>query len=72
MSDQMIARWNREQIDLATRLEEALLKVERLRAALQEFYPGSCPVCSGDCGSANPPVINCPMLMARDALEGKE
>lgn len=28
-----------------------------------------CPVCSGDCGSANPPVIFCPM---RDAKEGGE
>lgn len=23
--------------------------------------PVSCPVCSGDCSSANPPVISCPM-----------
>ena len=24
-------------------------------------YPPACPVCNGDCASANPPVIFCPM-----------
>lgn len=29
--------------------------------ALEYFQKNGCPVCSGDCGSANPPVLHCPM-----------
>lgn len=29
--------------------------------ACAEFAFASCPICSGDCSAANPPVINCPM-----------
>jgi hypothetical protein len=52
-------------------LDNAEAEIELLRAALQQFYPGPCPACSGDCASANPPVVCCPMQMARRALEGK-
>lgn len=56
---------------LRSRLASASPQADRERAledALRLFYPGPCPVCSGDCGSANPPVISCPMQTARDAL----
>ena len=43
----------------------------RLRAALELFQSFGCPVCSGDCGSANPPVVTCPMQTARAALEAE-
>ena len=45
------------------------LAIAELREALADFYPHvGCPQCSGDCGSANPPVIDCPMLKARAIL----
>lgn len=34
---------------------------KELRSRLDEFRSYGCPVCSGDCASANPPVILCPM-----------
>jgi hypothetical protein len=51
-------------------------ELDRLRAsekalleALNMFYPQTgCPVCGGDCSSANPPVVVCPMLIARAAI----
>jgi hypothetical protein len=57
-------------------LREAIARIRALEAerdaarrALQHWYPeAGCPVCSGDCGSANPPVIGCPMQEARRAL----
>jgi hypothetical protein len=27
----------------------------------EQIDAGVCPLCSGDCGSANPPVYDCPM-----------
>ena len=31
-----------------------------------------CPACGGDCGSANPPVYNCPMRPAtQDPADGR-
>ena len=42
--------------DLTTRLAQA---DKPTRELLEEAW-GSCPVCSGDCGSANPPVMFCP------------
>ena len=47
---------------------EAASEIERLRAALRLFYEAPCPICGGDCASANPPVIGCPMIEARKAL----
>jgi hypothetical protein len=35
---------------------------ERKQAEWDEMLAdGVCPACSGDCGSANPPVLSCPM-----------
>jgi hypothetical protein len=31
-----------------------------------------CPTCSGDCGSANPPMIHCPMRDARALAEAQK
>lgn len=36
--------------------------------ALRTLRDFGCPVCSGDCGSANPPVASCPMQIASAAL----
>lgn len=55
--------------DETVRLEA---KNERLRQALILYYEAPCPICSGDCGSANPPVIGCPVIEARRALDGEK
>lgn len=39
-----------------------------MRAALEFFVTYGCPVCGGDCASANPPVYGCPMRAAHAAL----
>lgn len=39
-----------------------------LTEALQDLRSYGCPACSGCCGSANPPVTNCPMQKSREAL----
>lgn len=39
-----------------------------LLAALITLRDFGCPVCSGDCGSANPPVASCPMQVAGAAI----
>lgn len=41
----------------------------RLVEALEVMRGHGCPVCNGDCGSANPPVMSCPMLMIDAALK---
>jgi len=47
---------------------EAQLAEARQAVALFEDY--GCPVCHGDCASANPPVYCCPMQIARRVREG--
>lgn len=42
--------------------------VDELVKALETFRDYGCPVCHGDCASANPPVNSCPMQMAKAAL----
>ena len=39
-----------------------------LLEALTMFRDYGCPVCQGDCASANPPVSACPMQMAQAAI----
>ena len=41
---------------------------EKLAGALGEMRSYGCPVCNGDCGSANPPVMSCPMSQSCEAL----
>ncbi len=41
---------------------------ETLAGALEGMQSYGCPVCNGDCGSANPPVIFCPMTQCAEAL----
>jgi hypothetical protein len=36
-------------------------QLETLRGRLAEIQAYGCPVCGGDCASANPPVVMCPM-----------
>lgn len=43
-----------------------------LLEALKSFQSYGCPVCAGDCASANPPVHSCPMQMAYSAIARAE
>jgi hypothetical protein len=45
-----------------------LAAAAELRQALQLFVSYGCPLCNGDCASANPPPMNCPMHIASAAL----
>ena len=54
----------------AAEVERLTSENAKLREALAAFYQFGCPHCGGDCGSANPPVVACPMLAARSALGG--
>lgn len=53
-------------------------RIAELEEALRQIQCYSCPACSGDCGSANPPVIMCPMreidaaLSSARSLSGKD
>lgn len=64
MRDEMFASV-RERIAKDKALREA---APDLLEALEAFRGYGCPVCSGDCGSANPPVASCPMNMASSAI----
>jgi hypothetical protein len=46
------------------------LAAEHLASFIGPDEPQSCFVCGGDCGSANPPVVECPMRPA--ASDGGE
>lgn len=50
------------------RIAELEAENRRLRDALIFFRDLGCPLCSGDCASANPPVALCPMREAHEAL----
>ncbi|MGE8141786.1 hypothetical protein ACQKOE_07410 [Novosphingobium sp. NPDC080210] len=41
---------------------------ETLAHTLRQMRSYGCPVCNGDCGSANPPVISCPMSQCDEVL----
>lgn len=41
---------------------------EALRAMVERFAYSGCPDCSGDCSSANPPVMSCIMRDANELL----
>ena len=43
---------------------------DAMRAALRRWQQTGCPDCSGDCGSANPPVLSCIMVETAAALGG--
>lgn len=49
-------------------LHSSQAHAQKLAEALELFQGYGCPVCSGDCGSANPPVYSCPMIAAHAAL----
>jgi len=59
--------------DAISRLQSALsvsqAQGEVMREALRSFQSYGCPVCHGDCASANPPVLGCPMRLAQEALQ---
>lgn len=45
-----------------------IAELKALRRALEYLNSFGCPKCGGDCSSANPPVMMCPMLEAKAAL----
>lgn len=47
---------------------EALAAMEQARRAIEMQRSYGCGRCNGDCGSANPPVLACPMQVAQEAL----
>ena len=49
------------------RADSLIMLLSSIIPAAQEDYPDPCPVCSGDCSSANPPVMNCPMKPHKEA-----
>ena len=54
----------------ANRMESLRAHCEAMEKALGLYTCHPCPVCSGDCGSANPPVLNCPTQAALNAFGG--
>jgi hypothetical protein len=54
--------------DAEAQVRELLKAVEKKDAALRHLEVYGCPVCAGDCASANPPVMCCPMQEIRAAL----
>jgi hypothetical protein len=54
------------------RAEGLVAENEKLKATLRLFESYGCPACGGDCSSANPPVMGCPMQEARAALNEQE
>lgn len=50
-------------------MSESLIEAgKELVVALHGFVLAGCPVCSGDCASANPPVVGCPIRQASEAV----
>ena len=56
----------------AYHIETVEAENERLRRVLARWQYSGCPDCSGDCGSANPPVMCCIMEETRAALGEKQ
>lgn len=54
--------------DLYAEMRELREHNDDLVEALKTLRDYGCPVCSGDCASANPPVDNCPMHLANAAI----
>ena len=58
--------------DLVEQIKERNSRIAELEAALNNLMIYGCPACNGDCSSANPPVIGCPMEAARAAYLGEK
>ena len=63
--DEREAKGREEQ---AAELAKFKAVAETLAGALKGMQSYGCPVCNGDCGSANPPVMSCPMSQCDEAL----
>jgi len=59
-----------ENANLRTRIAALEAQLAEARQAVALFENYGCPVCHGDCASANPPVNCCPMEAARRVREG--
>jgi hypothetical protein len=46
---------------------EGVREAAEVARTLELFQSFGCPVCSGDCGSSNPPILKCPMQAASNA-----
>ena len=60
--EEPISKANARLIAAAPELMDALTNM------LSAYNGTPCPVCNGDCASANPPVSMCPYTIGRDAL----
>lgn len=65
-----LAAVHQRYVDADESLIEAEAALAEARKALGLFEQYGCPICHGDCSSANPPVDCCPMESARRAREG--
>jgi hypothetical protein len=54
--------------DRIAALEAVAKAAKKLENALRTYYEMACPICSGDCASANPPVYMCPSKQAYEAI----
>jgi len=61
-----------KELEAADAIEAQAKRIAELEAALNNLLIYGCPACSGDCSSANPPVLDCPMSAARKVLGEKE
>lgn len=48
---------------------EMVTHIEKLEGILLHLCSYGCPVCNGDCVSANPPVIMCPMREVDEVMK---
>lgn len=66
---QAASSWHVWQARAALQSQDREDAVERLIEAVRNYMSFGCPVCSGDCFSANPPVSGCPVREAQEAID---
>lgn len=70
---ELLEAWNKRSTPLPTTANNPETDAHRdLVEALRVMRGYGCPSCSGDCGSANPPAVCCPMQMIDAALTKAE
>lgn len=63
-------KWREAFGEMHRQTMRAEAQLAEARKALDLFEHYGCPICHGDCSSANPPVDCCPMEASRRAREG--